>query len=117
VRPRDNAPTSRSHIARRKFWRAIFAPYWQHEAEGTPDLRSEPGSIFLRSPCLSSKTLRRVSIITHAPKMQDFREDNERMHQQGNNASTRPSHRARCASPQQSPFQNLRLVTNRSKLR
>lgn len=35
MRPRDNAATSRSHIASRKFWQAIFASYWQHEAEGS----------------------------------------------------------------------------------
>ncbi|BCA01150.1 MULTISPECIES: ABC transporter substrate-binding protein [Bradyrhizobium] len=35
VRPRDNAATWRPHIASRKFWQAIFASYWQHEAEGS----------------------------------------------------------------------------------
>ncbi|MBP0114939.1 hypothetical protein [Bradyrhizobium vignae] len=55
-------------------------------------------------------TKRRVFMITHAPKMRDFKEDDERMHQQCNNAPTRP--RLRIAATK--PLQNLRFVTSRA---
>ncbi|MGL3104641.1 hypothetical protein [Bradyrhizobium sp. BR 1432] len=44
-------------------------------------------------------------MITHAPKMRDLREDDERMHQQRNNAPTRPSIVQDCIAATK-PFQN-----------